>query len=84
MSQVRWEDAAKRSFTRLRKDDPRAADQLLDGINLLPENPRPTGAQPYGKDRLRVRIGFYRVLYRLVSQKPVIISIEHVGRSRTP
>ncbi|UCM91208.1 type II toxin-antitoxin system RelE family toxin [Streptomyces marincola] len=76
---MRWEDTAKRSFARLRKEDRKAADALLDSINLLLKNPRPSGAHPYGPDQFRLRVGFYRVLYRVVSQQPVIVSIEHVG-----
>jgi mRNA interferase RelE/StbE len=82
MSSVQWEESAKRSFARLRKDDRSAADQLLDSINLLARNPRPAGAQRYGADRLRIHVGFYRIMYRVVSEKPVIIAIEHIGRRR--
>ncbi|ARQ67843.1 type II toxin-antitoxin system RelE family toxin [Streptomyces marincola] len=82
MSRVQWEEAAKRSFTRLRKEDRSAADQLLDNINLLARDPRPAGAHPYGADRLRIHVGLYRIMYRLVSEKPVIIAIEHIGRRR--
>ncbi|MFR9722954.1 type II toxin-antitoxin system RelE family toxin [Streptomyces sp. MS19] len=84
MSTIEWDPKAKKSLARLAKQDPGGTDQVLDSINLLARNPRPAGAQPYGASLLRMRVGFYRVVYEIVREKPLIISIEHVGRSRTP
>ncbi|MFR9725804.1 hypothetical protein ACL02R_20920 [Streptomyces sp. MS19] len=39
---------------------------------------------PYGDDQFRMRAGFYRALYRIVSRTPVIIAVEHVGVSNRP
>lgn len=84
MGGVKWEASAKRSFARLQKEDHRAAESLLDSINLLLDNPQPPGVHPYGDDQFRMRAGFYRVLYRIVSRKPVIVAVEHVGVSNRP
>ncbi|WP_059006348.1 type II toxin-antitoxin system RelE family toxin [Streptomyces specialis] len=84
MSKVIWDPKAQKNFARLAKQDPRGADQVLDGISLLLRNPRPAGAHPYGKNWYRIHMGFYRVIYEIKSEKPVIISVEHVGRGNTP
>lgn len=81
MSSVRWSESAKRSMARFRKEDPRGVDQVLDAVNLLRSNPRPAGAQPYGRAHLRIHVGRYRVLYEVVSREPVVLSIETVGRT---
>ncbi|MDT0441425.1 type II toxin-antitoxin system RelE family toxin [Streptomyces johnsoniae] len=81
---MQYTPEAERSLTRLRKADPEGVDQVLDSINLLLRNPRPSGAHSYGGDQFRMRICFYRVLYTIVSSKPLVISVDHVGRGRTP
>ncbi|UCM91686.1 type II toxin-antitoxin system RelE family toxin [Streptomyces marincola] len=81
---MQYTPEAERSLTRLAKADPAGIDQVLDSLNLLLRNPRPSGAHPYGPDQFRMRVGFYRVLYKIVSSKPLVIGVEHVGRTRTP
>lgn len=71
-------------FAKLRKADKEGTDQVLDAVNTLARNPTPSGAHRYGKDTYRMRVGFYRVLYSIVKRDPVVISIEHVGRSGRP
>jgi mRNA-degrading endonuclease RelE of RelBE toxin-antitoxin system len=79
-AEIVFQPAAKRSLTRLRKDDPAGVDQVLDSINLLTRNPRPAGARSYGSDTFRLHVGAYRVLYVIKDGSPVVISIELVGR----
>lgn len=80
--QVQWEDSARTSFARFRQQDPEGTTALFNAIRDLPDNPRPHGAQPYGRDRMRIHVAQYRVLYRVDEGPPVIIAVEHVGRSR--
>ncbi|WP_079031699.1 type II toxin-antitoxin system RelE family toxin [Streptomyces specialis] len=84
MSRVTWSSGAKRSLAKYQKDDPGGVDHVLDAVNLLRKNPRPPGAQPYGSDHLRIHVGRYRVLYRIVSNEPLIVGIETVGRVPKP
>lgn len=84
MSKIKWTAVAERNLTAIRNDDPGAVDQILDAVNLLRSNPRPSTAHAWGPDTLRIRIGFYRILYRVISTTPLVISVETVGRSTTP
>ncbi|MFG3260403.1 type II toxin-antitoxin system RelE/ParE family toxin [Streptomyces sp. NPDC048172] len=79
---VRWEHSARASFARFRKDDPAGTTALFHVIEGLPDDPRPSGAQSYGPDRMRIHVAQYRVLYRIEDGPPVIIAVEHIGRSR--
>jgi len=81
MSQVLWERAAKTSLSRYSKDDPAGVNQVLDSINLLPANPRPSGVLNCGSDKYRMHVGRYRVWYTIKQSKPVVIAIDLVGRT---
>lgn len=82
MSQVLWERAAKNAATQYRKDDPTGVDQVLDSVNLLSANPRPSGARDYGDGKYRMHVGRYRVWYTIKQNKPVVLAIDLVGRIR--
>ncbi|WP_052850377.1 type II toxin-antitoxin system RelE family toxin [Streptomyces avicenniae] len=82
-AKVQFAPDAERALARLYKSDPAGTDQVIDSINLLLRNPQPTGVHRWSGDQFRMRVGFYRVFYKIVSRKPVIISIEHVGRAPT-
>ncbi|MET7637681.1 hypothetical protein [Streptomyces sp. NPDC005438] len=64
MSQVKWERPAKNALARYGKDDPAGVDQVLDSVNLLPRDPRPSGALDCGGGRYRLYAGRYRVCIR--------------------
>ncbi|GAB2823240.1 type II toxin-antitoxin system RelE family toxin [Streptomyces daliensis] len=81
-NQVQWETSARSSFARFRAQGPEGTTALFGVISDLPNNPRPRGAQPYGPDRMRIHVAQYRVIYRINDGPPVIISVEHIGRSR--
>jgi mRNA interferase RelE/StbE len=77
---VTWSERATSAGSRYLADDPKGLAQVLDATDLLADDPRPTGAFPYGSDDLlRLRIGRYRVLYEIdvVAQS---ITVLHVGR----
>jgi len=47
-------------------DDPQGIRAVLDAIDWLADDPRPTGSFPYGSpDLRRLRVGRYRVLYEI-------------------
>nr|WP_279571442.1 type II toxin-antitoxin system RelE/ParE family toxin [Streptomyces sp. 8K308] len=79
-----WSPQARRAMTTYRKDDPGGIDQVLDSVNLLRKHPRPPGAQAYGRDLLRIRVGRYRVRYEIVNREPLVPGIETVGRTPGP
>lgn len=62
------------------KADPEGIRVLLDRLELLAEQPRPTGAFSYGIDHLRWHVGFYRVLIQ-VDDEPARVLVAHVGRA---
>ncbi|MCS0639695.1 type II toxin-antitoxin system RelE/ParE family toxin [Streptomyces sp. LP05-1] len=80
MSGVTWVPAARAALAGFAKDDPGGADQVFDSVALLLRDPRPAGARPWGPDRFRIHIGRYRVVYVIKRNKPVVITVEHVGR----
>ncbi|GLF98851.1 type II toxin-antitoxin system RelE family toxin [Streptomyces yaizuensis] len=82
MSQVQWEQAARNNLARYRKDDPTGVDQVLDSVNLLLNNPRPSGAQNCGEGKYRIHVGRYRIWYTIQQSTPVVIAIDLVGRVR--
>ncbi|MFR9721871.1 type II toxin-antitoxin system RelE family toxin [Streptomyces sp. MS19] len=83
-AKVTFTPAADRALARLYKADPKGVDQVMDSINLLLRDPQPAGVCPWGSDKFRMHVGAYRVLYQVISRKPVVIDIEHVGRSNKP
>ncbi|MEU5402120.1 type II toxin-antitoxin system RelE/ParE family toxin [Streptomyces sp. NPDC005963] len=80
MSRIVWEVAAKNNLARYRKDDPAGVDQVLDSVNLLGSNPRPSGARDCGEGKYRMHVGRYRVWYTIRQNQPVVIAIDLVGR----
>ncbi|MFJ4774418.1 type II toxin-antitoxin system RelE/ParE family toxin [Streptomyces uncialis] len=69
-------------MARYAKDDPVGVDQVLDSVNLLVKNPRPSKAQDCGGGKFRVHVGRYRVWYTIKQNTPVVVAIDHVGRVR--
>jgi mRNA interferase RelE/StbE len=59
-------------------DDPQGVQELLDAIDRLADDPRPSGAFPYGSpDVRRLRVGRYRVLYEISEDA---VAIRHIAR----
>jgi mRNA interferase RelE/StbE len=59
-------------------DDPQGIRAVLDAIDWLANDPRPTGSFPYGSpDLRRLRVGRYRVLYEVTD---VAIAVRHIAR----
>ena len=75
-----WDEPAINSAARFLKDDADGLRQVLDAVDLLADDPRPTGSTPYGSpDLRRIHIGRYRVMYEIAEQTVTIVVI-HLGR----
>lgn len=78
--QLIWDEHAIDAATRFLKDDPKGLQQLLDAVDLLADDPPPTGTTEYGsRDVRRMHVGRYRVLYEIAEARTSIVII-HVGR----
>jgi mRNA interferase RelE/StbE len=64
----------------LAKVDPEGVAQVMARIELLAENPRPSGAFPYGPNAVRLHVGFYRVMVAVEDEEARVVVI-HVGRA---
>ena len=78
--QVIWEAQAIDQAAGFLHDDPDGVREMLDGVTRLADEPRPAGSFPYGsRDRRRLRIGRYRVMYDITAET---VSVWHLGRGR--
>jgi mRNA interferase RelE/StbE len=77
---IEWLPAAVRRFGHL---DPQVQARILRRVSALADDPRPSGVVKLsGADDLwRIRIGDYRVIYRLVDAVLVVTVVE-VGHRR--
>ena len=79
---VEIEHRAQQSLVRLARAD-RAIVRRIDAALLgLAENPRPSGAiKMTGSDGWRLRVGDYRVIYK-VADAVQVVSVERIGHRR--
>ena len=71
------------AFRELRKLDPQTADRIRRALATLAEHPRPPQAKPLKgwNDALRVRVGDYRIIYRIYEDKLTVLVLQ-VGHRR--
>ncbi|MFH9422788.1 type II toxin-antitoxin system RelE/ParE family toxin [Streptomyces sp. NPDC017529] len=78
--EVIWDPGAVDAAARFLKDDTDGLRQLMDAVDLLATQPRPTGSAEYGSpDLRRIHVGRYRVLYE-ITEATVTIVVIHIGR----
>jgi mRNA interferase RelE/StbE len=77
---VDFEDDALEQALVLAKVDPEGVAQVMTRIELLAENPRPSGAFPYGPNAVRLHVGFYRVMVAVEDEETRVVVI-HIGRA---
>jgi mRNA interferase RelE/StbE len=77
--QVVWADEALRSAEAYVDDDPIGLIQVFDTIDTLAETPRDVGAYAWGKDRYRLRVGSYRIVY-VIEERHITVAVIHLGR----
>ena len=77
---VTWSERAVSAGSSFLADDREGLAQVLHAADRLADDPRPSGAFPYGSpDLLRIRVGRYRILYE-IDQAAESITVLHVGR----
>ncbi|GAA2126522.1 type II toxin-antitoxin system RelE family toxin [Streptomyces synnematoformans] len=76
--EIKIQASAQAALARFSKDDRDGADQVIDAINLLRNNPHQ--GSKWGSYR-RLHVGVYRVLFQIIDGAPVVVSIENIGRS---
>ncbi|CAM5688338.1 MULTISPECIES: type II toxin-antitoxin system RelE family toxin [Streptomyces] len=78
--EIIWDPAAVDAATRFLKDDADGLRLLMDAVDLLAAQPRPTGSAEYGSpDLRRIHVGRYRVLYE-ITEATITIVVIHIGR----
>ncbi|MEH0419323.1 type II toxin-antitoxin system RelE family toxin [Streptomyces sp. B21-083] len=78
--EIIFEPHALDAATRFLKEDPAGLAVVLDAIDELAHDPRPSGTAPYGPDIRRLRVGAYRVVY-MIDDNVIHILITHLGRT---
>jgi len=77
--QVELEPPAHRALRRLRKSDPTTAARIGAALDGLGDQPRPPGVKALSgnpKGRLRVRIGDYRIIYRIDDDRLLVLVLD--------
>ncbi|WP_406401525.1 type II toxin-antitoxin system RelE/ParE family toxin [Streptomyces sp. NBC_00879] len=78
--QIIWRLRATDTARRFLKDDPDGLRQVYAAVDLLADDPRPSGSAEYGSPNLRrLHVGQYRVMYEITDETITIVVI-HVGR----
>lgn len=78
--QIIWRLRATDTATHFLKDDPDGLRQVFAAVDLLADDPRPSGSAEYGSPNLRrLHVGQYRVMYEIADETITIVVI-HVGR----
>ncbi|AIK91177.1 type II toxin-antitoxin system RelE/ParE family toxin [Glaesserella parasuis] len=82
MAVIRW---ASRASKQIRTIDSRYLDRIIEKIEALQQFPNVQadiielkGEQNKGK--FRMRVGFYRVVFKVVNNKPIIIEIQEIKK----
>lgn len=77
---VAWQPDALNAAAGYLVDDPVGVAQVFTVADTLPEDPRTGDAFPMGKNRYRLRIGDYRLVYEVKDDGTVVIEVIHLGR----
>lgn len=77
---VTWEPSAVNATVRFLEERPDALTEVFEAADLLAGDPKPPGSVPWGSDHRRLRVGCWRLLYR-VDNSTHTLHIEHVGHT---
>ncbi|WP_106398403.1 type II toxin-antitoxin system RelE family toxin [Actinocorallia populi] len=75
-----WTLSAARTLRDFRERDPEGAGELRAAIETLAADPRPDDSSPYGPAYRRLRVGRYRVMYR-IEEKEISVIVLNLARS---
>ena len=77
---IEWKSAAERD---LKAIDKQVIDKILQAVESLAENPFPSQRRKlhYAEASCRIRVGRYRVIYEVDSEKKIVV-IYHVRHRR--
>ncbi|GAA1504616.1 type II toxin-antitoxin system RelE family toxin [Nocardioides humi] len=77
---VIWDPEALAAAERFLVNDREGLAAVFDRTDALAHDPRPSTAMAGGSDHWRLRIGAYRVLYR-ITDTTVTVDVIHLGRA---
>ncbi|MGW4030659.1 type II toxin-antitoxin system RelE family toxin [Streptomyces sp. NPDC004838] len=78
---ITWEPSALAAAEKHAADDRQGIQQVFRAVDLLADDPRPSGAFTVGASGVyRIQVGFYRVQYE-VHDQTVTITVFHLGRA---
>ncbi|WP_328541228.1 type II toxin-antitoxin system RelE/ParE family toxin [Streptomyces sp. NBC_00371] len=75
---VTWEPSAVDATVRFLEERPDALDEVVAASGMLVEDPKPAGSTPWGTSHRRLRVGRWRLLFRIDDANRTL-HIEHVG-----
>jgi mRNA interferase RelE/StbE len=79
-NRVAWHPDALNAAAGYLKDDPVGVAQVFTVTDTLADDPRVGEAFPMGKNRYRLRVGSYRVVYEIRDDNTILVEIVHRGR----
>lgn len=75
-----WREQATSTAVRFLKDDPDGLAQVYAAVDLLADEPRPTGTVAWGSPEVRrMHVGLYRLMYE-IDEGTITIVVMHIGR----
>ncbi|ACL33133.1 type II toxin-antitoxin system RelE family toxin [Glaesserella parasuis] len=82
MAVIRW---ASRASKQIRTIDSRYLDRIIEKIEALQQFPNVQAdiielKGEKNKGKFRMRVGFYRVIFKVVNNKPIIIEIQEIKK----
>ena len=75
-----WSVSAARTFRDFREQDPTGAGDIRTAIEALADDPRPDDSFPYGPAYRRLRVGRYRIMYR-IKEKEISVIVLNLAHS---
>ncbi|NEB77355.1 type II toxin-antitoxin system RelE/ParE family toxin [Streptomyces sp. SID14478] len=75
---VTWEPSAVDATVRFLEEHPDTLSEVFEASDLLARDPKPAGSVPWGTSHRRLRVGRWRILYR-VDDAHQTLHIEHIG-----
>ena len=75
---VTWEPSAVSTTARHLEEHPETLNEVFEASDMLAEDPKPAGSTPWGTSHRRLRVGRWRILYRIDDVNQTL-HIEHDG-----